>query len=203
MAPSAHDSVHVRQLKALLGQAKQVIASKDMELRAAAAQRTLARTQVEELQARLRDLENRSGDSDLKTKVAELEARNAVLRASQTDTASLRAELEQRDERIRQLEAAVRAKDAKIQRLEQDLEEGLAWGDATADDDLKQIRGIGPGFERSLKQLGVRKLAQIASWKPEDIQRIAAQLRTRPERIVREGWVECARRLTGMAVDSG
>jgi predicted flap endonuclease-1-like 5' DNA nuclease len=174
-----------------------------MELRAAAAQRTLARAQLEDLQARVRDLENRGVDSDLKTKVAELEARNAVLRTSQSDAASARAELVQRDERIRQLEAAVRAKDAKIQRLEHDLEEGLAWGDATAEDDLKQIRGIGPGFERSLKQLGVRKLAQIASWNAEDIERIAAQIRTRPERIVRDGWVECARRLTGMVVDSG
>lgn len=62
-------------------------------------------------------------------------------------------------------------------------------------DDLTRLRGVGPAIARGLVQLGVTKFSQIASWTDADIERIAPRLRTRPNRIRKDGWVKCAQRL--------
>jgi predicted flap endonuclease-1-like 5' DNA nuclease len=188
----------VRQLKAQLGQAKQVIASRDAELRAGVAQRSMLHSQVVELQARLRQFEPHAArEAELRGKLAELEAENANLQTA--ETARQTEEIADKNARIRELESALAARDDKIRQLERDLADGLAWGESPVPDDLKRIRGIGAGFERALIEIGVTKLSQIASWTPEDVARIAARLKVRPERILRDGWVESARRLTGLA----
>jgi predicted flap endonuclease-1-like 5' DNA nuclease len=61
---------------------------------------------------------------------------------------------------------------------------------------LRQIRGIGPAFERALEQAGVVSVEQIAAWTAADIARFAAALRIKAERIVREDWVGRARALS-------
>ncbi|HXS16490.1 MAG TPA: hypothetical protein VN764_04860 [Polyangiaceae bacterium] len=66
---------------------------------------------------------------------------------------------------------------------------------ATAPDDLTRLRGVGPAIARGLVRLGVTKFSQIASWTDADIERIAPQLRTRPHRIRKDGWVKWAQRL--------
>jgi len=63
-------------------------------------------------------------------------------------------------------------------------------------DDLKRIKGIGPGLERRLKALGITRLEQIAKLSAAEIERIDAQLDF-PGRIRRERWVEQARSLIG------
>jgi diguanylate cyclase (GGDEF)-like protein len=67
--------------------------------------------------------------------------------------------------------------------------------DTRESDDLRQIRGIGPAFERAFHELGIVTFAQIADMNWQQMNSVAAHLNTRPERIVREGWLKQARRL--------
>lgn len=60
-------------------------------------------------------------------------------------------------------------------------------------DDLKQIRGIGPSFERKLHALGITSFSQIAAWTDADIARMSDSLAILPQRITRDGWIESAK----------
>ena len=62
-------------------------------------------------------------------------------------------------------------------------------------DDLKLIRGVGPAFERLLNKSGITRFAQVAQWDTPDIERFSEALDTTAKRIIREGWVESARKL--------
>ncbi len=62
-------------------------------------------------------------------------------------------------------------------------------------DDLKQIRGIGPTFERALNDLGIFTYQQVADLNWQRMLMVATQLKTYPERIVRDGWMKQAREL--------
>lgn len=61
-------------------------------------------------------------------------------------------------------------------------------------DDLKKIRGIGPALERTLNRNGTHTFIQIARWERLDIERIAEQLETVPNRIIRDKWVAGAKK---------
>ena len=65
---------------------------------------------------------------------------------------------------------------------------------ASGDDDLKQIRGIGPLNETRLHEAGVTSFAQIAAWTPEEAAAMGERL-SFGGRIERENWVEQARTL--------
>jgi predicted flap endonuclease-1-like 5' DNA nuclease len=62
-------------------------------------------------------------------------------------------------------------------------------------DDLTRLRGVGPAIARALVQLGITQFSQIAHWTDADIERIAPRLRTRPNRIRKDGWVKSAQGL--------
>lgn len=64
----------------------------------------------------------------------------------------------------------------------------------TGKDDLKKIRGIGPKVEKLLHEEGVFRFEQIAEWDAQRIADLDARLALRG-RIVRENWVEQARKL--------
>lgn len=64
----------------------------------------------------------------------------------------------------------------------------------TKADDLKAISGIGPKLEQVLNGMGIRRYADIAALKVEDVARIEAELGF-GGRIVRDGWVEQAKAL--------
>jgi predicted flap endonuclease-1-like 5' DNA nuclease len=66
---------------------------------------------------------------------------------------------------------------------------------AQAEDDLKQIRGIGPGLEKKLKENGISTLKQIAAWKAADIARMEETVIRFAGRIEREQWVKQAKAL--------
>ncbi len=66
---------------------------------------------------------------------------------------------------------------------------------AKAEDDLKQIRGIGPGLEKKLKENGISTLKQIAAWKAADIARMEETVIRFAGRIEREQWVKQAKAL--------
>ena len=62
-------------------------------------------------------------------------------------------------------------------------------------DNLKQIHGIGPAFERVLNNMGIVTFQQVAQWDSTTIQQIAAKLDTVPGRIKRDKWIANAKKL--------
>lgn len=62
-------------------------------------------------------------------------------------------------------------------------------------DNLKEIKGIGPGLEKTLNEMGIYRFEQIAAWGEEEIAWVDARLKFKG-RIVRDRWVEQARVLT-------
>ena len=60
-------------------------------------------------------------------------------------------------------------------------------------DDLKQIRGVGPGLERFLHKRGVFWFRQVATWSQADIDKFEFLLPNFGGRIQRENWVHSAR----------
>lgn len=63
-------------------------------------------------------------------------------------------------------------------------------------DDLKVIKGVGPGLEKTLNELGIYKYAQVAAWGPAEIAWVDARLKFKG-RIERDGWVAQAKELGG------
>jgi Uncharacterized conserved protein len=61
-------------------------------------------------------------------------------------------------------------------------------------DDLKEISGIGATLERRLNEHGIFTYRQIAEWNDEDIKRIERDIIRFSGRVVREKWVEQAKR---------
>jgi large subunit ribosomal protein L21 len=72
------------------------------------------------------------------------------------------------------------------------LATGLAEG--VSIDDISLIGGIGPKFQKGLKDLGVTTLAQIAGWTEADVERIEGELNAKG-RVAREEWIEQAKEL--------
>jgi predicted flap endonuclease-1-like 5' DNA nuclease len=62
-------------------------------------------------------------------------------------------------------------------------------------DDLKQIPGIGPAFERVLNNMGIVTFRQVAQWDTTDLKRVADKLDTVPDRIKRDKWIARAKKL--------
>jgi predicted flap endonuclease-1-like 5' DNA nuclease len=60
---------------------------------------------------------------------------------------------------------------------------------------LRQIRGIGPAYQRLLEGLGVTTVEQIAAWSEADVAAFAERLKIRPERIIKDDWVGQAKSL--------
>lgn len=63
-------------------------------------------------------------------------------------------------------------------------------------DDLQQIKGIGPKIAGILKELGIQRFEQIATWSPENIAWVNERLKFKG-RIEREQWIPQAKALLG------
>jgi len=74
------------------------------------------------------------------------------------------------------------------------IAERTRGGEPAPEDDLKQIRGVGPVIERMLKEMGITSYRQIANFTNEDIDQVAAAMGSFRGRIQRDGWVEGARK---------
>lgn len=61
-------------------------------------------------------------------------------------------------------------------------------------DDLKRLKGIGPGNEHKLHDMGIFHFRQIAAWTPEQIAWVGRSL-SFPGRVEREDWVGQAKKL--------
>ena len=60
-------------------------------------------------------------------------------------------------------------------------------------DDLKQIHGIGPVMERVLNRMGMFTFRQIAEWNERDVEHMASELHTFPDRIRHDNWIAGAK----------
>ena len=59
-------------------------------------------------------------------------------------------------------------------------------------DDLKRIKGVGPGLEKTLNELGIYTFAQIAAWTAEDVAWVDGNLKFKG-RIERDDWMRQAK----------
>lgn len=59
-------------------------------------------------------------------------------------------------------------------------------------DDLKQIKGVGPKMEKLCNSLGFYHFDQIASWSPDEVAWVDANLEGFKGRVTRDTWVEQA-----------
>lgn len=64
-------------------------------------------------------------------------------------------------------------------------------------DDLKQIKGIGPGVERQLNALGIYTYRQIAKFSDQDLAWVDDNLTALKGRCFRDDWIGQARTLAG------
>ena len=60
------------------------------------------------------------------------------------------------------------------------------------EDDLKEIKGIGPANEKALNELGIFKFSQIAAWTPANVDWVE-DFMSFPGRIEREDWIAQAK----------
>ena len=65
-------------------------------------------------------------------------------------------------------------------------------------DDLKKIKGVGPGLEKTLNEMGIYKFAQIATWGPGEIAWVDARLKFKG-RITRDDWIGQAKEFSGQS----
>ena len=72
--------------------------------------------------------------------------------------------------------------------------ETLTKARAGGADDLKQIKGVGPGLEKTLNELGFYHFDQIQNWGKAEIEWVDSRLKF-PGRIVRDEWIKQAKTL--------
>lgn len=68
---------------------------------------------------------------------------------------------------------------------------------SAAPDDLKLIKGVGPGLEKQLNGLGIYQFAQIAKMSDKDLQSVDDRLTSFKGRCFRDDWVGQAKTLLG------
>jgi predicted flap endonuclease-1-like 5' DNA nuclease len=66
-------------------------------------------------------------------------------------------------------------------------------------DDLRQLSGVGPKLEQTLHGMGIFHFDQIASWGPEELAWMDANLQGFKGRASRDGWVAQAKALAAGA----
>lgn len=157
-------------------------------------------TEVDRLRKQLREREARLSELE-----AILDQRAEALIAAEVRETRLLARVAELEARFQEREASSlpttsQANDIDTRSADP---EPAAWAPTPADDvararsgdDLRLIRGIGPGYQRALVALGIETFARIADWTPEDVATVSRQLGIAAGRIERDRWIEQARSL--------
>ena len=136
--------------------------------------------------------------------------RNAEAEQLEIDLAEARA-------RIHALETVLGSEQTRVEPVDQDaladgmdasndtMETGIRVNDTPVDrlrDNLKCIKGIGPAIEKTLNELGIYRLSQIAEMTEYDIDRVASRLKGFRSRIYREDWIGQAREMQGRSPET-
>ena len=165
------DNGRVQELLAELMRTRKELSETATELRKVVSERNALRIRVVQAENSARELASASR--------AEAQLRSEFVDAHAASSAALRA-------RISELEAALAAALA-----------AHAAPPIVAPPSLRQIRGIGPAFERALLGLGITTVSQIAALDASEIERIAPLIKVRSDRILRDDWVGQAKQLLG------
>jgi len=154
----------------------------------------------------------------LNTKLIELTASEEQLKRKNheldTKVQVLEGEVNSSKFRIRVLESEVADKNKAIGALTQELDtlgngkskiEHRDWSDhpfvrpmpneGEERDDLTQIKGIGPAFQKKLNALDLYTFRQLSELDGEAVERLAELIEVFPERIHRDNWIGQATRL--------
>lgn len=131
--------------------------------------------------------------------------------ASESRVSLIDGELNAAKFRIRLLENDVTEKQTTIAKLTHDLEQLSAqpqhrdWSDhpfvrpVPADDDdrddLTEIKGIGPSFQKKLNSLDIFTFRQLSELSGESVERLAEVIEVFPDRIHRDNWIGQATKL--------
>ena len=107
---------------------------------------------------------------------------------------SLDGRLVEREEALEEARTRARERGAQIRALETDLKKKNAVIDKHYRDDLKEINGIGPEFERKLRRMGIKTFGQLSELEGDGVERVAGRLGVPTARIRRERWVAAASR---------
>jgi predicted flap endonuclease-1-like 5' DNA nuclease len=213
-SPAAGDAASRPAELAELGQARQELGALKSEVAELKSERqtlqadlAAAQSKLAKLEAAQRESEQRRQQGDdqaevvagLRAQVTELEgkvAHNASLRARIAELEETTARMQELEFHAEELAERLAERDSLVGVLQSQLVT-LPPASASVNDDLKNIRGVGPKYEKGLRALGITTYRQIADWTTADIELFAGKLRIKPERIVREDWVGRARKLLG------
>jgi predicted flap endonuclease-1-like 5' DNA nuclease len=149
------------------------------------------------------------------TKLQELTASEEQLRSKNRDHETKIQVLEGEVNSSKLLEAELADKNTAIRALTQELDEaGSAppvehrdWSDhpfvrpveatpaSEERDDLTEIKGIGPAFQKKLNMLDIYSFRQLSELDGESVERLAEIIEVFPERIHRDNWIGQATKL--------
>lgn len=175
---------------------------KDAEIKRLDTAKNESEQEVEALTVQVGEIE------ELKRKLAEQDSTMSRLTASGA-SAKLQAEdrLKELQQKLIRAETSIEKRNETIEELRNQLAELEARYKALRSlpaeqlfvrpketDDLKKIWGIGPVLEKTLNRIGISTFAQIGRFTEEDIERISNVLEEFQGRIVRDGWVEGAKK---------
>lgn len=166
-APMLEDPGEIATLRTAVGTLRAQLGEHDRQFEA-------RRARVESVESRLAALDPRL--VDLRRAVEGFDLRLVALERAQE---ALRADV---DARLRALEASAAAAPAKKA--------------AAPEPELRRIKGIGPKYEKALREAGITTLAQVAAMTDDDLARIAGLLAVPVERVRKLGWPEAARALS-------
>jgi predicted flap endonuclease-1-like 5' DNA nuclease len=214
----------IQELKFEVKQAESTIvthkeASDNWERRARQADEKAANVQLASDQLGLRIADLTMAEDQLKKKNRELESKaqtyESKAQSLEGKVQALEGELNSTKFRLRVSEGEVADKNKAIGALTQELDEAGSqpkaehrdWSDhpfvrpveatSTTDDkdDLTEIKGIGPAFQRKLYALDIYSYRQLAELDGESVERLAELIEVFPDRIHRDNWIGQATRL--------
>ncbi len=153
-------------------------------------------SRAKERDSRLADelKESEKTRDELKQEMVDLKQElSGVREASEQALADERHRTSARAAEVEKARAELGERDATIARLTEALKraESVA-GLPEEDDDLEQLRGVGPVLHRKLNEAGIHSFRQIASWTDDDVEQVASEIGRPAARIRRDGWVERA-----------
>lgn len=139
-------------------------------------------------QERIADLEAMLGSDETRVEPVDAEALGDDLNASNDpdDSGEARDSDDDSDDEVADLLE-------ELEELEDYVTDSAA--DASARDNLMQIKGVGPAIAKTLHELGIFHFEQIAAMSEYDINRVAQRLKGFRSRIYREDWIGQARAL--------
>lgn len=138
-------------------------------------------------------------------------------RVCEQEAEQLQLDLAEARARIHALESVLGSDQTRVEPVDPDtLADGLDASNDPAEasarindiavdrlrDDLKCIKGIGPAIEKTLNELGIFRLSQIAELTEYDIDRVASRLKGFRTRIYREDWIGQAREMQDQPSDN-